>query len=301
MWTVALVFGQSAAGTWSSGRPPECSDAPGRSASVWERAKSPELRRYCDLVANASSKLVGTSSMAQSALDDARQAEGILPGRAAPRALEGRALAALGRLDQALVALQDAKERDSGVLDDPQALFAWARVLARTGHMRESVSAYRTLLPRASALSSGDRFVATTEAGLVALACGPSTVDEAVAAFRESLRASRTDAETVAVLGLALALDRRGEADEARALLASRRGGDPRPALSARRARELLSAAPVETEALIALGLEAIDPAAARESWERYLASAPAGPWIGHGRAHLTALASGHGNAGVQR
>jgi len=291
--TIALLLGQSAAGAWSSGRPPECSDAPGRAASVWERAKSPELRHYCDLVANASSKLVGTSTMAQSALDDARQAEGVLPGRAAPRALEGRALAALGRLDQALAALQDAKGRDAGVLDDPQTLLAWARVLARTGHTQESVSAYRTLLPRASALSSADRFVATTEAGLVAMACGPSTVDEAVAAFRESLRASQTDAETVAVLGLALALDRRGEADEARALLSNRRRGDPRSVLSGRRARELLSAAPFETQALIALGLETIDPSAARESWESYLSSAPAGPWAAHVRAHLAALPPG--------
>lgn len=301
VWTAALVLAQSAAGAWSSGRPPECSDTPGHSLSVWERAKSPELRRYCDLVANATSKLVGTSDMAQSALDDAHEADGTLPGHAAPRALEGRALAALGHLDEALAALKEAKARDPGVFDDPPTLLAWARILARTGHAVDSASAYRTLLPRASALSSADRFAATTEAGLVALACGPSTVDEAVAAFRESLRGSQTDAEAVAVLGLALALDRRGEADEARALLSNRRRGDPRSTLAGKRARELLSAATVEAHALTALGLESIDPAAARESWETYLSSVPGGPWAAHARAHLAALASAHGGRRASR
>lgn len=298
---MAFVLAQSGAGAWSTGRPPECGDPPGQAVNVWERAKSPELRRYCDLVANASSKLVGTAIMAQSALDDAREANGILPGRAAPRALEGRALAALGHLDEALVALQDARARDPGVFDDPQALFAWARVLARTGHPRESAAAYRTLLPRASALSSADRFVATTEAGLVALACGPSTLDEAVAAFRESLRTSQTDAEAVAVFGLALALDRRGEGDEARALLSNRGHGDPRSTLSGRRARELLAAAPAEVTALTALGLEAVDAPAAHQAWESYLSSAPAGPWAAHARLHLAASSSARGSRGASR
>ncbi|MDP9000911.1 MAG: hypothetical protein M3O46_12450, partial [Myxococcota bacterium] len=51
-------------GAWSSNRPPECDDRGGRTANVWERAKSPELRRYCDLVASASSKLAGMAAMA---------------------------------------------------------------------------------------------------------------------------------------------------------------------------------------------------------------------------------------------
>jgi tetratricopeptide (TPR) repeat protein len=232
--------------------------------------------------------------MAQAALEDAREADAILPGRAAPPALEGRALAALGRFKEALAALEKARARDAGVLDDPQALLAWARVLAHTGHSQDSAAAYRTLLPRVSALSSAERFAATTEAGLVALACGPTTLDEAVSAFRESLRANQADAEAVAVLGLALALDRRGEGEEARALLSDHRRNDPRTALSARRVRELLAAAPSEALALTALGAEATDPTAARESWESYLASSPAGPWAAHARAHLAALVAGH-------
>ncbi|HEY6462548.1 MAG TPA: hypothetical protein VIY73_20405, partial [Polyangiaceae bacterium] len=62
----ALVFGQAT--SWASGRPPECADPGGHAANVWERARAPELRRYCDLVASASSKLAGTAAMAESAL-----------------------------------------------------------------------------------------------------------------------------------------------------------------------------------------------------------------------------------------
>ena len=118
-------------------------------ANVWERAKSPELRRYCDLVASAASKLAGNAAMATAALAAAREANEVLPGHAAPRVLEGRALAALGKLDEALAASRDGRARDRAGLDDPLALLAWARVLARTGHPGEAVEAYRALSCRA--------------------------------------------------------------------------------------------------------------------------------------------------------
>jgi hypothetical protein len=59
---IVLVLAQNASGgAWSTGRPVECDlrggsgGVGGRSGNVWERAKSPELRRYCDLVASAAS------------------------------------------------------------------------------------------------------------------------------------------------------------------------------------------------------------------------------------------------------
>ena len=151
---IVVVLAQLAAGPWSSGRPPECAAAIGHAANVWERAKSPELGRYCDLVASASSKLAGSTAMAQAALEAARQANGVLPGRAAPLALQGRALAALGKIGEAYASLRDAEARDARVLDDPPALLAWARVLARTGHTDDAARAYRALLPRAAGEAS---------------------------------------------------------------------------------------------------------------------------------------------------
>jgi tetratricopeptide (TPR) repeat protein len=286
---VALVFAQAAA--WTTGRPPECGDPGGRAANVWERAKSPELRRYCDLVASASSKLAGTTAMAEAARDAAREADGVLPGHAAPRVLEGRALAALGKLDEALKALTDARARDAAAFDDPLALLTWARVLARTAHADAAAEAYRALLPRASAISAAERASASVEAGLVAMGRGAAGLDEAVAALREGLREAQDETQAVAVEALALALDRRGDLDESRALLAEHTHGDPRIALASVHAKELLAVAPVEVNALAALALEPSDGAGARDAWDRYLAASPSGPWVANARAHLASLA----------
>jgi tetratricopeptide (TPR) repeat protein len=296
---MTVVLAQSAG--WSGGRPPECASALAGAGNVWERAKSPEIRRYCDRVASASSKLAGSATMAQAALAAAREANAVLPGRAATRALEGRALAALGFFAEAIAALDDARARDPRSLDDPLALLAYARAQARIGHAEKAADAYRALLPRASALTGAARSAVSTEAGLVALARGPEWLDDAMAAFRESLRQSHDDSEPVAALGLALALDRRDEAEEARALLADRDPGDARAALSTETAKQLCTVAPNECEALLALGLETADPVAARAAWQAYVAAGPEGPWVSHARAHAIASLPGPVGRGTSR
>lgn len=228
--------------------------------------------------------------MATAALDAAREADRVLPGHAAPRVLEGRALAALGRLEDSLEAMRDARERDAHALEDPAALLAWARANARTGHADEAADAYRALLPRASALSTADRAAATIEAGLVAMARGAAGLDESVAALREGLRAAQDETQTLAALALALALDRRGDTDGARALLSQRAHGDPRSPLAAPRAKDSLAAAPAETSALVALGLESTDAAGSRDAWQKYIDANANGPWSAHARAHLSSL-----------
>jgi tetratricopeptide (TPR) repeat protein len=301
---LALALAQLASGVWSSGRPPECASETGRVKNVWERAKSPELKRYCDLVASAASKLAGvttTPAAAQGALDAAQAAEAVLPGHAAPRALKGRAFAALGKLDDALAALRDAQTRDAGSLDDPFALLAWARVLARTGHPEEAIAAYLALLPRASSLSSAERASAALEAGLVAMAGGPVGLNDAVAALREALRDAQDDAQAVAVLALALALDRRGDRAQGRELLSSRARGDPREALTTPAARDRIAATPAEAHAMAALALETINVAGARDAWETYLQGAPPAPWAAHARGHLAALGGKGAPAGRAR
>jgi hypothetical protein len=231
--------------------------------------------------------------MAQAALDTSREAERTLPGRAAPRVLEGRALAVMGKVGEARTAMLDARARDASALDDPTALLAWARVSARTGHPDEASEAYRTLLPRAAALAPFDRGVALVEAGILEGAVrGEHGIDEATSALREALHETRDDSLAVAVLGLALALDRRGDPDEARALLAEREHGDPRSQLAQPDAKGILGVAPLEESALVALGLEATDAAGARDAWEKYIASAPGGPWAAHARSHLAAMGS---------
>jgi hypothetical protein len=163
-------------------------------------------------------------------------------------------------------------------------------VLARTGHADRAADAYRALLPRASALSGADRAAAAAEGGIVELSLGPSWLDTATAALREALRGAPEDTEAVVVLALALALDRSGAGDEARAVLADRARAEPRAALGAARAQEILAVAPAESPAILAMGLEAADPAGARAAWDAYLGGAPAGPWAAHARGHAAKL-----------
>jgi tetratricopeptide (TPR) repeat protein len=285
---VAIVIAQS--GAWTSGLPPECAQASGRAANVWERAKAPELGHYCDLVASAAAKLVGPGAAPSDAVVAAQQADAVLPGHAAPKALEGRALVALGRTNDAAGCLEEARTRDPRALDDPQSLLAWARVLAHAGHAERALGAYRELLPRSTALPVADRAVAAAEAGIIALSLGPEQVDVATAALREAVRQSQEDTDRVAVLALALALDRAGAVDEARALMLDRPPGDPRTALDGASARQIVDVAPGEAPALVAYGLESIDPASARVAWADYAGTKPEGPWASHARAHAAVL-----------
>jgi hypothetical protein len=127
------------------------------------------------------------------------------------------------------------------------------------------------------------------------MAAGATGLDDAVAALREALRDGQDDALAVAVLALALALDRRGDGGEARAILADRAPGDPRVALATTRAKDLLAVAPNEAHALEALGLETTDVVGARQAWEQYIAGlavTPARPWEAHARGHIAGLGS---------
>jgi tetratricopeptide (TPR) repeat protein len=290
---IVLVLAQSASGAWSSARPPECAPLDvGRLTNVWERAKAPKLRRYCDLLASGASKLAGGPGMREEVLGIAERADSTFPGHAAPMVLKGRALVALGRFDEALAALRDAKTREANdrALDDPLALHAWARALVRAAQpdLAAATKAYEALLPRAATLSLADRTAASLEAGLLTMNEGPAGLDESVPILREATRDAQDAAQVVSVLALALALDRAGEKDEARALVVERIKGDPRPVLATTRAQELVAPALAnETHALRALALEPTDPAAARAEWQAYIDHAGSGPWVDHARAHL--------------
>lgn len=295
MLAMVLLFAQApgpvgpSAGGWSSARPPECGSLDGgRASNVWERAKAPELRRYCDLLASGVSKLASSTATVREVLVIADDAERAMPGHAGPGVLRGRALLRLGRAAEALVALRDAKERDDRALDDPVSLLSWARVLGKTGNTAESADAYRALLPRASTLSVTDRGAAAVESGLLALSRGAAGVDDAVAIFRQARRDSQDTTQAVAVMGLALALDRAGEKAEATAVLAERGRSDPRAALGDTRVKEILATvgANAESHALAAIALEAIDVPAARAAWRAYVEAAPRGPWLEHARLH---------------
>lgn len=290
---VALVLAQAQAPSTAFGasRPPECGDpSGGRTNNLWESAKEPQLRRWCDLVAMGTAKLVGQGTLAKDVLDVADEAEKLRPGRPAPSVLRGRALLRLGREKEALAALEQARSRDERALDDPVTLLAWARANARTGHADAATRAYRAALPRASALSAQERSAASFEAGLAVMAQGQAQVDDAVAMFRQARRDAQDAMQVASVVALALALDRAGQREEARAVLGERVRSDVRPLLADPRVTTALAdaGATAEAPALAAMALEAAgDAAAARDAWRQYLEGAGGrGPWAEHARSH---------------
>lgn len=271
-------------------RPAECALSEGlKSANAWERAKEPNLRRYCDALASGMAKLVGSapSTLVKDVPAIADEADRLLPGRSAPSVLKGRALLRLGKPDEALSALAEAKRRDDRALDDPVALLVWARANARTGHLAEAAQGYRAALPRTSALPAPERAAASFEAGMTVMELGPSGIDDAVAMLRQARRDAQDALGSASVMALALALDRAGQREEARSALAERGHADPKTVLADPRVVAALAdaGATTESDALLAITLDGTDASSARDAWRRY-AEGPR-PWAEHAREHL--------------
>ncbi|HVJ90431.1 MAG TPA: hypothetical protein VM580_11565 [Labilithrix sp.] len=287
VWLLQPAPAQGALGT---ARPPECGLTDGvRASNAWERAKEPNLRRFCDLLASGTAKLVGSgaSALVNDVPRIADEADKLLPGRASPAVLKGRAYLRLGRAEDAVAALSEAKRRDDRALDDPVALLAWARANARTGHLAEATRAYRAALPRTSTLSAAERSSASFEAGMTVMAEGAAGIDDAVAMFRQARRDAQDAMQVASVVALALALDRSGQREEARAVLWERVRSGARQWLADPRVVEALADAGVgyETDALVAVALEGIDATLAKDAWRKYL-EGPGGksPWAEHAR-----------------
>lgn len=96
--------------------------------------------------------------------------------------------------------------------------------------------------------------------------------------------------QVASVVALALALDRAGQREEARAVLAERVRADVRPLLADARVTTALADAGAtgESPALAALAMEAVgDAAAAREAWRKYVdGPGGKGPYADHARGH---------------
>lgn len=277
-------------------RPSECAAADGgRGTVVWQRVKSPALQRYCDLIASGIAKLASEPGMPEESLATAARAEALLPGRAPAPVLSGRALLRLDRASEAYAALREAKTRDERALDEPHALLAWARAAARTGRTDEAREAYVSLLPSLDALSASERESAYVEAGFLLLAKGPDRLTQAIETLRQARREAHGDAQLVASLGLALALDRAGDHAEARAVVEARPLTGVQEAVDRARARRLFgpSQNDIEAWALLAYFAEATKAKGAREAWHKYIDAAPSSPWAPHAKEHETALAHG--------
>lgn len=274
----------------ASVRPRECAPdgSQGKRQSLWERAREPNLRRYCDLLARGFG-LLGVSPKEARAL--AIEASELAPHYAAPLVLLGRAEIALRVHDGALVAFEKARAMDDRSLEEPGAMQAFAVALFHAGRSEEALATYRALLPRVGLLDGADKRVRVLlEAAELSSARG-APLDEVVAILLRARREPIREAKPRVLTMLALALDRRGESDRAETLLAEvdRAGG---PVAVSAFASDALGTK--ENEAALALAEEAGDPSGALRRWEAYLASlSEASPHREHARRRIERLRNG--------
>jgi hypothetical protein len=313
-FAAALLLGLSPAAELSaaavaSARPEACRTRGADAGStLWSRARLPEVVRSCRLLARGHARL---ASLPAEALALAQAAEGV-PANASPaRLLRGRALFRLGRVADAWQVLAPFIEPGAAPLDDAPSLFDVARAALAAGVLDAAERAYRLLVPRAELLGSRQaQRTALIEAASVALARGPSSVDEALG-YLESARAMPLAGERDLVLGLtALALERSGRSDEARAAAREVEGpwdleNQMTPAERARVAEAAFSPGELkpspaalspgrlmlldgELHAAIAVLAAGRDEALRRAHLRAFLASsAGQGPWAEHARRAL--------------
>jgi tetratricopeptide (TPR) repeat protein len=272
----------------------DCAALPGK-PSIWDRARAPQVGRYCDLLAQAEARLALEPTRAEQA---AKEADAALPGQAAPLVLRARAAFALARYAEAAALFRQARSLDPHAAEEPRALWALARSLRQTSDDRAAVAAFRALVPRANGLGSAeDRASALVHAGLAILAEGPAAVDEAVAVLRVASSPEAPSSRPLAQAALALALDRRGARAEAvAAASAATRAGAllslERPA--GRQSLGVMAGIRRDDALAIAARLkEASDAPGAISAWESFIASGGGGPWVEHARARVAELRKG--------
>ncbi|RYE85592.1 MAG: hypothetical protein EOO75_16815, partial [Myxococcales bacterium] len=183
--------------------------------TVWDRARAPQVMRYCDFLAHAEARLPREPRRA----DQAAEAAGnLLPGQAAPRLVRARAALALGQPRQARALLDEAQALDGEAIGrDARAQLALAVSLRETGATAPAVEAYRALVPRLDALPEDERGRARIDAALALTLGATPASGEAQALLREGVEQGPTGLRSVARAALALVLDRAGSRDEANA------------------------------------------------------------------------------------
>jgi tetratricopeptide (TPR) repeat protein len=309
-WLLGLVpAAELSAAAASSARPPACRvHGAELGSTLWTRARLPEVVRSCRSLSRAHARL-GAHPAEALALAEAAEAAPVNAARA--RLLRGRALFRLGRVAEAWVVLAPFLEPAAAPLDDAQALFDIARSALSAGVLDAAARAYRLLVPRSALLGSRQtERIVLIEAASLALARGPADIDEALG-YLDTARAIPLAGERDLVLGLtALALERSGRTEQARA--AAREADGPwdleaemTPAERARVAEAAFApgdttSSPArigpsrvmlldgELHAAIAVLAAGRDEALRRAHWRAFLASAAGqGPWAEQARRAL--------------
>jgi tetratricopeptide (TPR) repeat protein len=241
-------------------------------SDFWDEVRNPGLFGHRSHVRGGRQAIA--TNRGDLALREADTAIALCQACADGHVLRGRALTASGRLEDAVASFERALGLREDALDDASDALTAAMSALRAGHLQLSA----TILTRVLALSR-DPIARSRALAMLADALqaqGPAELRRALAAYGEAMRDD--EARKHALLGLALALHRKGE--PAQALSLARQAGE----LETRAASNWLPEP--EREARLALWLGAIgDHSAAVQAWQ--LAADSNGPWREHARAAL--------------
>lgn len=254
----------------------------------WELARAPKLAAFCDRLAQSEALLEASP---QEAYDAATKADELLPGRAAPLVVQGRALSALARPAEAVAQLKKAKSIDPSSVEHPATLYAFAMSQRDIQDRAGAAESFRLLVTRVSLLPATQRSQALFEAASQVLALGGvDAANEAIAILRNAIQSAPQSIRPLLEGHLALALDRRGNKAEADSMALSAHRGGILATWLINAHPELLRALPEERLALTAKMREVSDATAALAVWESAAAAVPTGPWAAHARTKVTEL-----------
>jgi Flp pilus assembly protein TadD len=270
-----------------------------KKANLWESAKQPALESHCGALQKGAQRVDAGNFVA--ALDFAQKADDLTPGLAGPNVVRGLAYARWGKPKDAVAAFEKAKSLHPRALDDATVLDDYGASLVRVGKLEAARRAYRALLPRVAGptgmcgvqATCAAASLAYLTAGVLAMDEGTSGLEEAVAILREARNKSDGELRRVAAFALALALDRRGDADQAREIasdMAKTRG------VPAEVPPEITVRFPglEEAHAVRAIGLETVDAANAIIAWKAYLdGGGDKRAWAANAKAHIAKLEKG--------
>lgn len=293
-WAGPRDAAQLATAASASGRPRECSGTARSSRradriTIWDAAREPQLKRYCDLIARAQARLEQAPVAAR---DAATVADRILPNHSAPWVVIGRAEVVLRRWNEALSSFERARKIDPRSVEEPAALHDLATAQRQAGKLPEAIETYRVLVPRLALVPAvRDRASILLEAAALVGTLGNDGLREAVSLLTEarSQPASPLDADVLAML--ALTLDRTGateQGSEVTRMLSVR--GLQLPVPESESGSFAYLAEPADALAMFALSVERQDPKKAVEWWERFVTRTKNDRWRDHARRHLDAL-----------
>jgi hypothetical protein len=305
-------------------RAPECAGVAKQSENIWDAAKKPAIRLHCTRLKEAYT-LFGFDSFA-SAMDRASLADSLSRGHAGPLVVRGAALercfltqSACNVTDftlaefpkKAVESFEAAIKIDPRALDDAQVGFDYAMALQGAGRSADSKQFLTSLAQRVTGVlgvcapaENCETLVAYYLAlGAQDLGGGPSSLDDALGAFREARRVamlvapvdreSSIEQKRLRALAKAfdlLALDRKGALNDDQIKEAEADAKVLEQAVGAQSRWRLYFADPNELSAARAIVADRSQHKTALDLWRAYVQGAPSGAWAAHAKAHITAL-----------